>query len=250
MDACNFQKIEDNVAENPMGKTWVLFVENTNYQFFSSLQGPTRDVMTMMQSLSAYQVDSMLHKKNMTKTEMERFFAIELRDLIVGNEVNSLLIWYAGHGKYLNETGYWVPVDGSQEEEFSMYSINSLRVSVESYMNQLTHVLIVTDACESGPSFSDAQSAGVTIASCDNSDTWNNKSAQVLSSAGYELASDNSQFTKTFSAILDANHQPCLTIGEIANKVGAVVEKTGSQSPKFGTIKGLPDEKGAFVFFR
>jgi hypothetical protein len=240
----------DSFSDNPMGKTWVVFIENTNYHTFSSLEGPTRDVMSMMQSLSAYRIDEMVHKKNLSKTEMERFFAIELRDLINENQVNSLLIWYAGHGKYLNETGYWVPVDGNDADEFTYFSINSLRVSVESYLDYLTHVLIITDACESGPSFADVTSNNFKAKNCTDIAAVNSKSAQVLSSAGYELASDNSQFTRTFSGILESNRAPCISIESVAEKVSGVVEKTGNQSPKFGVIKGLSDQGGTFFFVR
>jgi uncharacterized caspase-like protein len=234
---------------SPMGKTWAVFIENSSYQHFSSLEGPTRDVMTMMECLSAYQIDEMIHKINLKKVEMDRFFSIELRDLIKENEVNSLLIWYAGHGRYLNETGYWVPVDGKNDDEFSFYGINSLRVSLQSYSN-LTHLLVVTDACESGPAFVEVLKTNPESVLCSDSETLNQKSAQVLSSAGYELASDNSQFTKVFSSVLNSNTDNCVPIDLIATKVGGAVESTGNQSPKFGKIAGLDHQNGSFFFFR
>lgn len=235
---------------SPMGKTWAVFIENSSYQHFSSLEGPTRDVMTMMECLSAYRIDEMIHKINLKKVDMDRFFSIELRDLIKENEVNSLLIWYAGHGRYLNETGYWVPIDGKDDDEFSFYGINSLRVSLQSYTEQLTHLLVVTDACESGPAFVEVSKVKPVAASCSDTTILNQKSAQVLSSAGYELASDNSQFTRVFSGVLNNNSSECVPIETIAAKVGGAVESTGNQSPKFGKIAGLDHQNGSFFFFR
>jgi len=235
---------------SPMGKTWAVFIENSSYQHFSSLEGPTRDVMTMMECLSAYRIDEMIHKINLKKGEMDRFFSIELRDLIKENGVNSLLIWYAGHGKYLNETGYWVPVDGRDDDEFSYYGINSLRVSLQSYTDHLTHLLVVTDACESGPAFVEVSKDKPVVPSCSDSTILGQKSAQVLSSAGYELASDNSQFTRVFSGVLNSNTATCVPIEVIANKVGGVIGSSGSQSPKFGKIAGLNHQNGSFFFFR
>ena len=30
--------------DSPMGKTWIIFIENSNYEFFASLEGPSHDV--------------------------------------------------------------------------------------------------------------------------------------------------------------------------------------------------------------
>jgi len=104
------------LADNPMGKTWVVFIENSNYQEFASLVGPEKDITAMRSSLTNYKISNFVHKKDMTKEKMERFFSIELRDLVRANQVNSLLIWYAGHGKFINETGYWIPVDAQRDD--------------------------------------------------------------------------------------------------------------------------------------
>ncbi len=104
--------------DNPMGKTWAIFIENSDYNSFASLDGPSKDVSMMRSALANYQIHEVIHKKNMTKAELSKFFSIELRDMIRSNRVNSLLIWYAGHGKYANESGYWIPVDASRDDEF------------------------------------------------------------------------------------------------------------------------------------
>jgi hypothetical protein len=74
------------------------------------------------------------------------------------------------------------------------------------------------------------------------------KSSQVFSSAGYELAVDNSQFTKTFANTLANNPDACLPIESIVNKVTAAVSQSNQQKPKFGKISGLQDEDGTFFF--
>ncbi|MBN2276104.1 MAG: tetratricopeptide repeat protein, partial [Bacteroidales bacterium] len=112
---------------NPMGRTWVIFVENSNYEIFPSLDGPSKDVTLMRSALAKYDIQKIIHKQDMSKKDMEKFFSIELRDLIRSNKVNSLLIWYAGHGKFINETGYWIPVDAKRDDEFTYYNLNALR---------------------------------------------------------------------------------------------------------------------------
>jgi tetratricopeptide (TPR) repeat protein len=238
----------DISASNPMGKTWVVFVENSNYENFASLEGPVKDVTLMKTALSKYSVHNFIEKKNMTKQEMEKFFAIELRDLLRSNRVNSILIWYAGHGKYINESGYWVPVDAKRDDEFTYFNINALKASMQSYPKEVTHTLVITDACESGPSFYQAMRGSSAIKSCGDWSATRLKSSQVFSSAGYELAVDNSQFTKTFANVLANNPNVCIPIESIVQKVTTAVTKGNQQKPQFGKIAGLQDEDGTFFF--
>jgi len=233
---------------NPMGKTWAVFIENSNYQTFASLDGPTKDVTLMRAALAKYQVHNVIVKRDMNKSDMERFFSIELRDLVRSNRVNSILIWYAGHGKFINETGYWVPTDSKRDDEFTYFNINALKASLQSYSNYVTHTLVITDACESGPSFYQAMRATPKVRSCDDWQATKFKSSQVFASAGYELAVDNSQFTRTFANSLANNPNSCIPIESIVNKVTSAVVKNNQQKPKFGKIDGLEDEDGTFFF--
>jgi tetratricopeptide (TPR) repeat protein len=233
---------------NPMGRTWVIFIENSNYETFPSLDGPAKDVTLMRSALARYDIHKLIHKQDMTKKEIERFFSIELRDLLRSNKVNSLLIWYAGHGKFINETGYWIPIDAKRDDEFTYYNLNALRASLQSYSNYITHNLVITDACESGPTFYQAMRETPKERNCNDWEAVKFKSSQVFSSAGYELAVDNSVFTKTFANTLANNPNACLPIESIVNKVNLAVSQSNQQKPKFGKITGLQDEDGTFFF--
>jgi hypothetical protein len=233
-----------------MGKTWVVFIENSKYQSFASLDGPVKDVRLMKSALANYEIHNFIHRTDMTKAQMERFFSIELRDMVTKNNVNSLVVWYAGHGKLQNETGYWIPVDADRTDEFSYYNINNLKASMQVYAKELTHTLVITDACESGPSFYQAMRSQPQVRNCSDENAVKFKSSQVLSSAGYELASDNSQFTKTFANSLINNSAVCIPIESIVLKVGNAVTKDNQQKPQFGKIAGLIDEDGTFFFIK
>ncbi len=234
--------------DNPMGKTWVIFIENSNYQTFASLDGPIKDVSMMKAALANYKVHNIIHKKDMTKEQMEKFFSIELRDLVRSNQVNSLLVWYAGHGKYINQIGYWVPTDAKRDDEFTYFNISALKAALQSYSQFVTHTLVITDACESGPTFYQAMRSTPQERDCGNWEATKFKSSQVFSSAGYELAVDNSQFTRTFANALSNNPNACLPIENIVSKVTVAVAKSGTQKPQFGKIDGLADEGGTFFF--
>jgi tetratricopeptide (TPR) repeat protein len=233
---------------NPMGKTWVVFIENSAYSSFASLDGPGKDYDLMYRAFAGYQIHNIILKQNMTKEEMEKFFSIELRDLIRTNQVKSLLIWYAGHGKSINNVGYWIPVDAKRDDEFTYFSLGTLRASMESYLSYLTHTLVVSDACESGPSFYQAMRSEPKKRSCDDWQATQFKSSQVFYSAGYELAVDDSQFTRTFATALTNNPNACIPIEEIVNKVATAVNENNKQRTKFGKITGLKDEDGTFFF--
>lgn len=236
-------------AANPMGKTWVIFIDNSDYESFASLEGPAKDIVTMRSAFSKYDIHNIIEKKNMTKLQMEKFFSIELRDLVKNQKVNSLLVWYAGHGKFVNETGYWIPIDAKRDEEFTYFNVNSLKASMQSYTKYVTHVLVVTDACESGPSFYAAM-RGAKKRECGDYAPTKFKSSQVFSSAGSELAADNSPFTKTFAKSLDYNTNSCIAIDNIVISVNESIGQGAKQAPRFGKIQGLDDEDGTFFFMK
>lgn len=235
-------------ANNPMGKTWVVFIENSSYESFAALDGPIKDVSTIQRALANYQIDRIIHKKDMTKEEMERYFNIELRDEVKANRVKSLLLWYAGHGKFINEVGYWIPVDAKRDDEFTYFNINGLKAGLQGYSDVVVHTLVVSDACESGPGFYTAMRSAGDAPTCDNSLVAGAKSAQVFTSANQELASDNSLFTATFANTLLNNRNACIPIETIVKRVTEAVASDKGQKPKFGTIVGLEDMNGTFFF--
>jgi tetratricopeptide (TPR) repeat protein len=233
---------------NPMGRTWVVFIENSSYETFASLDGPIKDVSTIQRALANYQIHRIIHKKDMTKTEMEKYFNIELRDLVKKNQVKSLMVWYAGHGKFINDVGYWIPVDAKRDDEFTYFNINALKAGLQGYTDVIVHTLVISDACESGPGFYTAMRTVNSEPKCDNTLVAHAKSAQVFSSAGYELAVDNSKFTATFANTLINNKNACIPIETIVKSVTAAVATESGQKPKFGKIQGLDDMNGTFFF--
>ena len=235
-------------ANNPMGKTWVVFIENSNYETFASLDGPVKDFNSIKMALANYQIHNIIHKKDMKKAQMERFFTIELRDLVKQNQVKSLMVWYAGHGKFINDIGYWIPVDAKRDDEFTYFNINSLKAGLQGYNESVVHTLVVSDASESGPGFYTAMRSSNEAPACDNAIIAGSKSAQVFSSAGNEQASDNSKFTATFANTLLNNRNPCIPIETIVKSVATAVAAESGQKPKFGKIQGLEDRNGTFFF--
>jgi len=57
-----------------MGNTWVVFIENSNYERLPRLDGPAKDLITIKKALANYQINTFIHQKDMTKAQMEKFF--------------------------------------------------------------------------------------------------------------------------------------------------------------------------------
>jgi hypothetical protein len=119
---------------------------------------------------------------------------------------------------------------------------------MQSYPDFVNHTLVITDACESGPSFYQAMRSDLKERSCNDWEATRFKSSQVFSSAGYELAVDDSQFTRTFANVLANNPNNCVPIESIVQKVTTAVVNNKQQKPQFGKIAGLEDEDGTFFF--
>lgn len=236
--------------DNPMGLTWVVFIENSNYKNFSILEGPAKDVSIMKSALANYRINKIIHKKDFSKTEIDNFFSIELRDQLRNNNVKSLVIWYSGHGKFINQTGYWIPVDAKRDDEKSYYNVTNIQVALKGYTT-LEHKLVVTDACESGPSFLFAMK-GDEEKKCYNDETGASKTAQALTAAGFELAADKSVFSSAFSKALQSNKESCVSIDKIfTDYIDKAVQSATKQKPKFGKIELLEhNDKGTFFFIK
>ena len=240
--------LAEEEQKNPMGRTWVIFIENSDYQNLPSLEGTKKDVLTMRNALANYSISKVIYKPNMTKAQMDKFFSIELRDQVNKGHVQSLLVWFAGHGRYLNETGYWLPVDASKTDEYTYFPITSLKGYLSLY--KLRHTLVISDACETGPAFYLAMRGENKPIDCGDWESTKLKSAQVFTSSDREKASDNSIFTKTFANILNNAPDKCISIEKITEKVTTAVEQNQKQKPKFGNISGLEDQNGTFFFIK
>jgi tetratricopeptide (TPR) repeat protein len=234
---------------NPMGKTWVVFIENSNYTNLASLEAVAGDVALVKNALTGFIIDSMVSRKNLNKAAMERFFSIELRNLIVQHQVNSLLIWYSGHGKISNDNGYWMPTDATKKDEFTYFSTTNLKGYLSTYKN-LRHTLVVADATETGPSFYLAMRDTQRPRECGDYQASKLKSAQVLSAAEPERNNESSLLSKTFANSLKGTKDKCISIDNISDKVNLAAKQNQKQKPKFGNIQDLSDENGTFFFMR
>ena len=135
------------------GITWVVLIDNTDYKNMPAPQGQANDRGDIQRSFSKYNVQKTITKRNLSKSQMERLFNIELRDLVRTNKVNTILVGYTGHGRTMGGRTYWVPVDGKKDDIYSCYNYGSLKSLLENYSATVSNTLVVSKAAGTDPSF-------------------------------------------------------------------------------------------------
>lgn len=135
------------------GTTWVVYIENADYRNLPPPQGQASDLADLQRSFGKYSVQRTITKKNLSKAQMERFFNIELRDLVRTNKVNTILVGYVGHGRSASGRSYWVPVDGKKDDIYSFYNPGSLKSLLENYSESVTNTLVISKTAGTDPSF-------------------------------------------------------------------------------------------------
>lgn len=241
---------ETTAVEPIPGENWVVFIENADYEYFEKENSAAAEIRTIQSALSNYKVDKIIHKQNLTKDQMDRFFSIELRDLINSNTVNSLVVWYAGQGLYLNDVGYWIPVNAELGDEFGYYNTNNLKNSMQLYTNRVRHTLIVSNACISGPTFHQPMDLYLEMKKCTDYTALKNRSAQLFFAERSTVESNKSVFTETFANTLIYNTEQCISMEAIVSKVTETLVNANQKKPQFAKIADFSDEKGTFFFFK
>ncbi len=142
-------------VESATGTTWIIYLENTDYRNFPALNSSAADMEKMRKAFSKYSVQKTITRKNLTKQQLERFFNIELRDLARTNRVETILVWYSGHGRTVGGKSFWVPVDGKKDDIYSFYNYGSLKGQMQNYSETVRNTLVVSDAAGSEASIYD-----------------------------------------------------------------------------------------------
>lgn len=140
-------------APSRTGTTWVIHIENSNYRNFPAVQSSSSDASKMQKAFANYSVSKTINKKNLTKEQLDRFFNIELRDLVRTNKVSTILVWYSGHGKSVGGKAYWVPIDARKDDIYSYFNYGSLKAQMQNYSESVDKTVVVSDAAGSDASF-------------------------------------------------------------------------------------------------
>ena len=133
------------------GNYHALLIANENYQHWEDLHTPHEDVEELARTLEAHYAFRVKVVRDATRNdivdELETF-----RTALT--EKDNLLIYYAGHGKVRNDSGYWIGVDASKESRSRWLSFQTVSDLLDARNGmKARHVLLVADSCYSGAIF-------------------------------------------------------------------------------------------------
>jgi hypothetical protein len=237
-------------ALNP-GKYFALIVANGNYVSpdMPTLKRPVPDAKALKEILSTkytFEPDNIY-----TLFDMRRDNLIITLDEIQKKLTpdDNILIFYAGHGKMDEEAGigYWLLSDAALSSRVNWFSNSALTDYIKAI--KAKHVFLIADACYGGSIF---YSRGVMDdAPPSIADVYKNKSRTAMTSGGTTEVNDDSKFTEILLELLRNNSEQYLTSSQLFRAIERPVMTSGSKTaPRFGTIQGVNDMQGDFVFIR
>lgn len=232
--------------ESPMGKTWLVVLENNNYTHHNNSSLPEEEMKNLLETFSKYEFAGLIHKTNMSLRDMEWFFSIELRDLVRNNKVKSLLIWYSGLGDVQEEIACWLPVDSRIKDASGSYKINALRASLASY-SSLEHLLVISSA---GLPKTSESLIPYSLENCNNTVLISKKSAQMFGATFLDTGQNHAVFLSAFTDALQANPASCIPLDALYERISLRMEQEGLEKPVLVPFGNLSHEDGTFFFVR
>lgn len=249
----------ESEIRNCMGKTWAVLIANSAYTHLKDLQNePYNDVEQLRQALSFYCFDSVIVKRDVIKNEFEPLFEDLYHD-IIKEKVQSILIYYAGHGSYHqigdSEWSYWVPVDGAQENRVGYLEDRKIREYLEEYNRHAKHILVIADCCFSGnlpitrsglETFKPTEADYINL----QKDVCSKSAFGIASGRKDEGVPNRSFFSKTLIRLLIDNRNLYIRDEDLAHRVATEVRESKSeQQPQSRSFAWSRDD-GKFVFIR
>ena len=160
---------------------------------------------------------------------------------------DNLLVFYAGHGVYdeTNEIGSWLPSDADMEYELNLIS----NTQVVDYLKSIhsKHTLLISDACFSGSIF---KSRSFTKAPKSVQKKYELPSRKAIASGTLKTVPNKSIFLKYLLQRLSENESKYISARQLFNKIEEPVMNNSPNTPQYGTIHGIGDEGGDFIFIQ
>jgi hypothetical protein len=160
---------------------------------------------------------------------------------------DNLLVFYAGHGIYdeVNQIGAWLPSDADMEYELNLISNSQVVDYLKSIRSK--HTLLVSDACFSGSIFK-TRSFEKSPKSIQKK--FELTSRKAITSGTLKTVPNKSMFLKYLLDRLKNNQKPYLSARQLFDRIEEPVMNNSPNTPQYGTIYGVGDEGGDFIFIK
>lgn len=174
-------------------------------------------------------------------------------------EGDNVLIFYAGHGKWDEESqiGYWLPSNAHPYKRRNWIENSTIHNSIKR-LNTCQHVLLISDSCFSGALLdtrgiiSEAKVPEIRQEDKDMQILYKSRSRQILTSGAKEPVPDDSSFFRSLLETLQELTDDTFSTHELFYHVRMKVlnDLRVGQNPQVGKILHAGDNGGDFVFFR
>ncbi len=227
-----------------------LVIGNNDYRHLPKLKTAVNDAKVVAEVLRDQYGFKTRLLLNATRAEIIRNLSNYRKTL---TNKDNLIIYYAGHG-YLDEaadTGYWLPVDATTEDDINWVSNSSITGKLKAMLAK--HVLIVADSCYSGKL---VRGLSIKKKTPDYIALISRKKARVvLASGGLEPVSDSGgkgNHSVFASAFIDALRENTGVMDgtELFIKIRRPVMLNSDQTPEYADIRKAGHDGGDFLFIR
>ena len=267
-------RVEENTtrAKRPVsskGRSIALLIGNDAYQkstggAWPDLKTAVNDVVVLAQVLKkryGLRPENLILVRNGTRQQIISAFN---RLSEMADPEDSVLIYYGGHGQYINNRGFWVPVDGRTRANY----ISNADILASLGEIKAKHKLLISDSCFSGQLFAKtrgpapAQSSAL-LTKSEIAELSELKSAQGFSSGGVQPVSDggaqwdgHSIFAYHLISRLRANRKPYLSASalgavvglQVANDTRDFMGQDGAQTPISRPLANQRHQGGEYFF--
>jgi tetratricopeptide (TPR) repeat protein len=161
---------------------------------------------------------------------------------------DNLLIFYAGHGHYDEETelGYWFPADAERDYTTNWIYNDVLVANLRRIHSR--HTLLISDACFSGSIFKTR--SAIEEAPEAYQKKYELKSRKAMTSGVLQTVPNKSVFFKYLAAQLEENRAKYLSASQLFQDIEIPVGNNSPNTPQFGVINNVGDEGGDFIFIK
>lgn len=242
----------NNFENSNNGQFYALMIGISKYDNFITLKTPLNDTQEIGKILKKKYGFQIIYLKNPNKKDItNQLFEIEKKL----KKKDSLLIYFAGHGKVKNKNdGYWIPKDAHKEDDATWISNDYIVKKLKSI--KANNIVVIADSCFSG-------TIGMRGGKIDNEEKKSEsfylktKSRIAITSGANQPVLDggagqHSIFARLLINRLDNNKKPIVTsqlYGSISDEVKELTEKfnvkqTPERIPLYDAGHVAPD----FVF--
>lgn len=248
----NDDKDKNDDVDIGFGKYYALIIGVSDYgdSNIDDLAGlPTKDASDLANVLegnySFKKENITLLNESPTANEIKVAFAT-LRKKVTEND--NVLIFYAGHGIYDEETdlGSWLPSDANPEMGINMISNSEIKDYIKSI--KAKHTLLISDACFSGSIL--RRLVKLKEAPKSVKAKYSLPSRKAMTSGTLKTVPNKSVFLKYLIKRLTNNPDNFIAARQLFNSLQDAVINNSDNNPQFGVVGETGDEGGDFIFVR